>query len=115
MERRFRVRLDELLNDAEVQPSLLRGALPRLQVFLQPFVAALHSPEQQTNAQHYVQGLLSDLKGKDIESIAYLHDRERQGLQKVLGQAQWDPQPLLGEMARQSRTEMGESRGVLVF
>jgi len=115
MERRFRVRLDELLNDAEVQPSLLRGALPRLQVFLQPFVAALHSPEQQTNAQHYVQGLLSDLKGKDIESIAYLHDRERQGLQKFIGQAQWDHQPLLGELARPVGTELGEGDGVLVF
>src|SRR5260370_27423169 len=115
MERRFRVRLDELLNDADVQPSLLRGALPRLQVFLQPFVAALHSPEQQTNAKHDVQGVWSDLKGKDIESIAYLHDRERQGLQKFIGQAQWDHQPLLGELARQVGTELGEGDGVLVF
>ena len=115
MERRFRVRLDELLNDAEVQPSLLRGAMPRLQAFLQPFVEALHSPEQQTNAQHYVQGLLSDLKGKDVESIAYLHDRERQGLQKFIGQAEWDHQPLLGELVRQVGTELGEADGVLVF
>jgi len=115
MERRFRVRLDELLNDAEVQPSLLRGALPRLQAFLQPFVEALHSSEQQTNAQHYVQGLLSDLKGKDVESIAYLHDRERQGLQKFIGQAEWDHQPLLTELVRQVGTELGEAEGVLVF
>src|SRR5260370_35909054 len=107
MERRFRVRLDELLNDAEVQPSLLRGALPRLQVFLQPFVAALHSPEQQTNAQHYVQGLLSDLKGKDIESIAYLQDRERQGLQKFIRQAPVGPPPPRGERSRPSREGCG--------
>jgi SRSO17 transposase len=97
MERRFQVRLDELLDDAEVRPSLLRGVLPRLETFLQPFVAALLSPEQQANAKHYVQGLLSDLKGKDVESIAYLHDRERQGLQKFMGQAEWDHQPLLTE------------------
>jgi len=115
MERRFRVRLDELLNDAEVRPSLLRGVLPRLEAFLQPFVAALHSPEQQTNAEHYVQGLLSDLKGKDVESIAYLHDRERQGLQKFIGQAEWDHQPLLTELVRQVGTELGEADGVLVF
>jgi hypothetical protein len=50
MERRFRVRLDELLADAEVRPSLLRGLMPRLQAFLKPFVQALHTPEQQTNA-----------------------------------------------------------------
>ena len=41
MERRFRVRLDELLDDAEVPPGLLRGVLPRLEAFLQPFVDVL--------------------------------------------------------------------------
>jgi SRSO17 transposase len=115
MERRFRLRLDELLDDAEVPPGLLRGVLPRLEAFLQPFVAALRSAEQQTNAQQYVQGLLSDLKSKDIESIAYLHDRERQGLQKFIGQADWDHRPLLTELVRQVGAELGEADGVLVF
>ena len=40
MEQRFRVRLKELLSDAEVPPGLLRGVLPRLEAFLQPLVAA---------------------------------------------------------------------------
>jgi len=115
MERRFRVRLGELLNDAEVPPGLLRGALPRLESFLQPFVAALQVPEQRTNAKDYVQGLLSDLKGKDVESIAYLHDRERQGLQKFIGQAPWDHQPLLRELVQQVAAALGEADGVLVF
>src|ERR1700694_6099167 len=101
MERRFRIRLDELLKDAEVRPSLLKGVVPRLESFLQPFVKALESPEQRTNARHYVQGLLSDLGSKDIESIAYLHDRERQGGQKFMGQAEWDYRPLLTELVRQ--------------
>ena len=70
MVRRFRVGLDELLNDAEVHPCLIRGVLPRLESFLRPFVKALQSPEQRTNATQYVQGLLSDLDGKDVESIA---------------------------------------------
>ena len=115
MERRFRVRLDELLGDAVVRPGLLRGALMRLESFLQPFLAALPSTPQQTNAKQYVQGLLSDLKGKDVESIAYLHDRERQGLQKFMGQSEWDYQPLLTELVRQVGTELGEVDGVLVF
>jgi hypothetical protein len=89
MERRFHVRLAELLNDAHVLPNLLRGILPRLQTFLQPFLDALQTPQQQTNAHHYVQGLLSELGSNDVESIAYLHDRERQGLQKFIGQADW--------------------------
>ena len=75
----------------------------------------LQSPEQRTNARHYVQGLLSDLDGKDIESIAYLHDRERQGLQKFIGQTEWDHQPLLTELVQQVATELGEADGVLVF
>jgi len=115
MERRFRVRLNELLDDARVRPSVLQGVLPRLDAFLQPFVTALHTPERQTNARHYVQGLLSDLGGKDVESIAYLHDRERQGLQKFIGQADWDHRPLLAELARQVGRELGETDGVLVF
>jgi SRSO17 transposase len=115
MERRFRVRLDELLNDAQVRPGLLNGVLPRLETFLQPFVATLQTPERQTNARHYVQGLLSDLGSKDVESIAYLHDRERQGLQKFIGQAQWSHRPLLTELARQVGRELGEPDGVLVF
>jgi SRSO17 transposase len=115
MERRYRVRLDELLNDAEVRPSLLRGVMPRLESFLQPYVAALQSPEQHTNAQHYVEGLLSDLDSKDAESIAYLHDRERQGLQKFIGQSEWDYQPLLTELVRQVGSELGAADAVLVF
>jgi SRSO17 transposase len=115
MERRFRIRLAELLNDAEVQPSVLQGVLPRLESFLQPFVGALQSPEQRINARQYVQGLLSDLDGKDIESIAYLHDRERQGLQKFIGQAEWDHRPLVKELAQQIALELGEADGVLVF
>src|SRR5436309_1249594 len=98
MERRFRIRVSELLIDAEVRPSLLKSVLPRLEAFLRPFVEALQTPEQRINAQHYVQGLLSDLDGKDVESIAYLHDRERQGLQKYIGQAEWDHRPMVTEL-----------------
>src|SRR5262245_46539050 len=115
MERRYHIRLEELLEDAVVPSGLLRGVLPRLETFHQPFVSSLVSGEQRTNAQHYVQGLLSDLSSKDAESIAYLHDRERQGLQKFLGQAPWDHKPLIGELARQVGQRLGSADGVLVF
>jgi SRSO17 transposase len=115
MERRYRVRLEELLADAEVPVGLLRGVQPRLVEFLQPYVQELASPEQRTNTQHYVRGLLSDLGSKDIESIAYLHDRERQGLQKFIGQSEWDYQPLLTTLVQQVGTELAEADAVLVF
>ena len=115
MERRFRVRLDELLDDAEVHPGLLRGMAPRLEGFLRPFVESLGSDARRRNATGYVRGLLSNLGAKTAEAIAYLHDRERQGLQKFIGQADWDHRPLLAELARQVGAELGEPDGVLVF
>src|SRR6476646_9706181 len=115
MERRFRVRLDELLDDAEVPPGLLRGMVPRLEAFLGPFVAALGSDAQRGNARCSVAGLVSNLGDKNVEAIAYLHDHERQGLQKFIGQADWDYRPLLDELARQVGAELGEPDGVLVF
>src|SRR5215210_3187764 len=115
MERRYQTRLDELLDDAEVRPGLLRGVLPRLEEFLEPFARSLLSPEQRAHAQHYVQGLLSDLQSKDVESIAYLHDQERQGLQKFIGQADWGHKPMLTELAQQVGVQLGEPDGVIVF
>jgi SRSO17 transposase len=115
MERRFRVRLDELLDDAVVEAAVLRGMLPRLERFLEPFVASLETAERRSHAQHYVSGLVSDLRRKNAEGIAYLHDQERQGLQKFVGQVPWEERPLLTELARQVGTELGEADGVLVF
>src|SRR3954466_4313405 len=108
MERRFRVRLDELLGDAEVHPGLLRGLVPRLEGFARPLVAALGSDARRQNATRYIRGLVSNLGGKTAEAIAYLHDREREGLQKSLGQAARDPRRLLAELARQVGAELGE-------
>src|SRR5262245_54742190 len=115
MERRYQARLDELLDDAQVRPGLLRGLLPRLEAFLEPFVESLCCCEQRINARHYVSGLLSDLSSKDAESIAYLHDRERQSLQKFIGQHPWDPNPLVAELARKVGRRLGGPGGVLVF
>jgi len=107
MERRFRVRLDELRHDAQVPARLFQDVLPRLHTFLLPFVASLQRSEQRDNTRHYVQGLLSHLDKKNVETIAYLHDQERQALQKFIGQSPWDHQPLLTELTRQIGTELG--------
>src|SRR3954468_7508444 len=115
MERGSQARLDELLAIRQGRPGLLLGLLPRLETFLEPFVRSLCCCEQRTNAHHYVSGLLSDLDSKDAESIAYLFDRERQGIQKFIGQAPWDHKPLIAELARQAGQRLGEPEGVLVF
>lgn len=115
MERRFAARREQLLADAEVDPRLLRGVLPRLERFLDPFVAPLPRSEPRQHAHHYVAGLLSSLEYKNVESIAYLHNQEREPLQQFIGQSPWEHQPWLTELARQVGQQLGSASGVLVF
>lgn len=115
MERRFDVRLEELLEDAVLDPRIPKGMLDRLEQFVEPYAARLTSSEQQGHVREYVSGLCSDVKRKNSEMIAYLHDQERHALQKFIGQSPWDDRPLIGELARQVGAELGEPDGVLVF
>lgn len=115
MERRFSTRLQQLMDDATVNPAVLRDMLPRLERFVEPFAALMATPEQATHLHEYVAGLISDVDRKNAESIAYLHDQDRQPLQKFIGQIPWDHQPHLTELARQVGMEIGEPDGVIVF
>jgi len=115
MERRFAARRDQLLADAEVDPRIPRGVLARLERFLDPFIELLQRSEQGGHARTYAAGLLSDLEYKNVESIAYLHDQEREPLQQFIGQSPWDHRPWLAELARQVGRELGEAGGVLVL
>jgi SRSO17 transposase len=115
MERRFAARRDDLLADAEVDPRILRGVLPRLERFLDPFVEHLQRSEQRLHACHYVAGLVSHLEYKNVESIAYLHDQPREPLQQFVGQSPWDHGPWLTELARQVGQQLGSPDGVLVL
>ena len=115
MERRFEARLDEMMDQAEVSPELLKDLLPRLNQFVLPFVGSLLEPEQKQHALEYMSGLVSGLRRKTSEGIAYLHDQERQGIQKFIGYVPWDHQPLLATLASQVGQELGEADGVIVF
>lgn len=115
MERRFATRLEELLDDATVNPAVLRDMLPRLERFVEPFAALLATPEQGEHLHEYVSGLVSNVKRKSVELIAYHHDQDRQPLQKFIGQIPWDHQPHLTELARQVGAEIGAAAGVIVF
>ena len=68
-------------------PELIDGLLSRLETFVHPFTACLREPEQHRHTVEYVTGLLSKLEHKTGEGIAYLHDQERQGIQKFIGQS----------------------------
>jgi SRSO17 transposase len=115
MDRRFESRLDEMIGQAEVSPELLRGLLPRVTLFLEPFLQSLAGPEQKQRAVEYTTGLMSRLEHKTGEGIAYMYDRDRQGFQKFIGQMPWDHQPLMRTLAVDVGKDLGEPDGVIVF
>ncbi len=115
MERRYEVRLEQMLAQAEVSPELMRDLLKRLETFAEPFAKSLAMPEQRRHAAEYMTGLLSKLERKTGEAIAYLHDQERQALQKFVGFVPWDHKPLLDTLARQVGDDLGAPDAVIVF
>jgi SRSO17 transposase len=115
MDRRFDTRLQEMLAQAQVSPEVTKGLLSRLETFVQPFTTSLAEPEQRRHTVAYLTGLVSNLERKTGEGIAYLHDQERQGLQKFIGLVPWSDQSLLLTLARQVGTDLGEADGVIVF
>jgi len=115
MERRFELRKRQILEDAELKPELSDGMLDRLEAFADPFAASLGRREMKAHAHRYLGGLLSDLKRKNIESIAYRYDQDRRGLQHFIGAAPWDFMPLEKELVSQVGHALGQSDGVIVF
>lgn len=115
MERRFDVRVAELLDDAVLDRRIPNAMLERLKEFVTPFAVCLTGSEQQRHVWEYVSGLFSDAKRKNAETIAYYHDQDRQIMQKFVGQSPWDDRPMIKELARQIGEEIGEPDGVLVF
>jgi SRSO17 transposase len=105
----------ELLDECKVAPQVFNGVMPRLETFMKPFVESLVRKEQVEHAQTFVQGLLSDLDHKNVESIAYRFGEERLPLQWFVGVSDWDPNPLRDELVRQVAETLGEEDGVIVF
>jgi SRSO17 transposase len=112
---RYRLRKQQLLDECEVPPEVFQGGLERLADFARPFAECLVRREQRDHARTYLAGLVSDLKHKTAESIAYRHDQVRHGLQHFVGSSTWDHRPLLRELAGQVGREIGAPDGVIVF
>jgi len=115
MEAQFERRKEELLEECRVPVDLSEQVLPRLVEFMEPFVASFCRTEQVAHARTFVQGLLSNLERKNVESIAYRFGQERLPLQWFVGYSEWDDQPLRGELARQVGEQLGDPEGVIVF
>ena len=112
---RYRFRKQQLLDECEIPPEVFRGGIERLAEFARPFAEGLARREQKDHARTYLAGLVSDLKHKTAESIAYRHDQDRHGLQHFVGSSTWDHRPLMKELADQVGRELGTPEGVIVF
>lgn len=111
----FERRKQALLDECEVAPKVFSRVLPRLNDFMKPFVERFVRREQVTHAQTMVQGLLSDVAHKTVESIAYHFGQDRMPLQWFVGVSDWDHEPLRDELVKQVGEALGEADGVIVF
>ncbi len=94
MDGRFEVRRAELLAQAQVSVEDWDGASQRLETFVEPFVESLIESAQRRHFVEYASGLLSNLKRKTSEGIAYLHDQDRKQMQQFVGESSWEYAPL---------------------
>jgi SRSO17 transposase len=97
------------------RPEIFLDLMPRLQTFMAPFIDAFKGQAPRAHALTYVEGLLSDVKRKNVESIAYHFGQERLGLQGFIGWGKWGDAPLRQELLDQVGQELGQAHGVMVF
>lgn len=115
MEEKYEVRKEQLLEECAVAAQVFDRVMPRLERFMEPFVESLVRREQVEHAHTFVQGLLSDLDHKNVESIAYRFGQERMPLQWFVGVSDWSDDPLRDLLVRQVGRQLGEDDGVIVF
>ena len=111
----FEARKEAVLAECEVAPAIFERVAPRLGQLMEPFVVSLGRRERAEHALTFVQGLLSDLSHKNVESISYRFGQERLPLQNFVGTSEWDEGVLRDELARQIGRARGTPDGILVF
>jgi len=96
-------------------PTELSADLPkRFRELATPFGDLLESDSERYYFHAILEGLAAEGK-KNLESIAYTHDADRQMYQVFVGQKEWDHQPMLNLLAKQVGAKFGSPDAVLVF
>jgi SRSO17 transposase len=108
-------RREDLLSDCLVSPDVFIPMVDRLAEFVVPYQHVLETEAGQRNVHLYLQGLLSNLPGKNAEDIATFVDVERQVLQEFIGTAPWDHRPLIEVLVAQVACRLGQPNGIIAF
>src|SRR5713101_7246883 len=115
MEAEYATRKQQLMEECHVPPHVFDQMMPRLETFMAPFVATFCRQEPSAHAHTSVRGLLSDVARKNVASIAYRFGQDRLPLQRFLGWAAWEEEPLRQALRGQVAQQWGHDDGVLVF
>jgi SRSO17 transposase len=115
MEARYAFRTTQLLDECQVAPEIFEQVVPRLYTFMAPFVKTFQRQVATQHAKTYVCGLLSDVKHKNVASMAYRFGQSRLPLQGFIGWGEWADEPLRQEWIGQGKTHVGQADGVFVF
>jgi SRSO17 transposase len=83
--------------------------------FIVPYQLALETEAVQHPMHLYLQGLLSQLPGKNAEDIAAWSHVERQLIQDFIGIASWDHRPLIEVLVGQVADRLGQPDGIIAF
>jgi len=114
MERRFCSRMTEKQAACHVSPELSSTLPKRFRELATPFGDLLESDHHRYYFHAVLEGLAATGR-KNLESIAYAHDHDRQMYQVFVGQKEWDHQPMLNLLAQQVGQQFGDENAVLVF
>ena len=115
MKDRYRTRKRQIEKDAKIDKKDTAGMRARLDRLLSPFFDHLTRSEARGNAAVMVKGLLSDLKRKNTESIAYRFGKKARALQLFVGTDDWEHQIILDRIAKETVKLIGEEDAVLAF
>jgi SRSO17 transposase len=115
MTRVWTLRREELLSDCIVSPDVFNQMVDRLGEFVVPYQQVLETEAVQHPMHLYLQGLLSQLPGKNAEDIAAWVNVDRQIIQDFIGIAPWDHRPLIGVLVAQVAERLGQPDGIIAF
>lgn len=114
MERRYEPPTPKDFAACEVPPELSEKFPKQFRELATPFGDLLESDTDRYYFHAVLEGLAAHGR-KNLESIAYAHDHDRQMYQIFVGQKSWNHQPMLNLLAKQVGTEIGSDDAVIVF
>jgi SRSO17 transposase len=112
MDRRFILPSADDLSSCDVSSAFSRSLPKRFQERATPFGDLLDSDNDRYYFHAILEGLVTDGR-KNLESIAYAHNHDRQMYQNFVGLKTWAYQPMLNLLAQQVGKQLGDENAVL--